>query len=89
MGTFFKCNKCGECCRNLHQSEIYEFLHDGDGICRYLKNNICTIYDNRPELCNIALCYEKYFNGVYTKEEYIALNEEGCKALWEKRKQKS
>lgn len=32
----FMCDKCGECCKNLHKSLIYKDLYNGDGICRYL-----------------------------------------------------
>ena len=35
----FICDKCGECCRNLHKSDLYKELNNGNGICRYLKEN--------------------------------------------------
>lgn len=40
----FKCNMCGECCRNPDKSPVYNELHDGDGVCRYLDGNECSIY---------------------------------------------
>lgn len=53
----FECDKCGECCRNLNKSSLYDELHDGDGICKYLKGNICSIYDKRPILCRVDESY--------------------------------
>lgn len=76
-----KCDKCGKCCRNLDKSEIYKDLHNGNGICRYLKDNLCTIYENRPLLCRVDEGYDKYFKNIYTREEYYKLNEESCLEL--------
>ena len=80
----FRCNCCGECCRNLDQSEIYNELNRGDGICKYLDGNMCSIYDDRPLMCRVDECYEIYFKGFYTKEEYDNLNYKVCKKLQHK-----
>ena len=56
----FRCNKCGECCRNLQGISIYADLDRGDGICKYLKGNLCSIYNERPLLCRIDDCYEHF-----------------------------
>ena len=77
----FHCDKCGECCRHLPALEIYEALHDGDGVCRYLSKNICTIYENRPLMCRVDEAYEKIFSASMTREEYYRLNENACEAL--------
>ena len=77
----FKCDRCGECCRNLHKSPIYEDLHDGDGICRYLDGNECSIYEERPVLCRIDECYGIYFKDKLSYEDYIQLNYKFCKEL--------
>lgn len=70
----FKCDKCGECCRNLNKSEIYKELDRGDGICKYLKGNLCSIYELRPLLCRVDESYEKFFKNMMTKEKYYKLN---------------
>ena len=32
----------------------------GDGACLYLtKDNLCEIYDSRPEVCNVKTMYKK------------------------------
>lgn len=77
----FKCDKCGECCRNLHKSPLYKDLHDGDGVCRYLKGNECSIYENRPLICRIDDSYEVFFKQELSYEEYLQLNYESCKIL--------
>lgn len=77
----FKCNKCGLCCRNLNKSNIYDFLNRGDGVCKYLKENICSIYENRPIVCRVDDCYEIFFKKIYSRDEYYKLNYEGCMQL--------
>lgn len=77
----FKCDKCGECCRHLDASELYKGLYRGDGICRYLNQNICSIYEDRPLLCRIDDAYEVYFKSQMTKEEYYKLNYDGCQTI--------
>ena len=77
----FKCSQCGECCRHLDRSELYRELDRGDGVCRYLKGNLCSIYENRPLLCRIDESYDKYFSEIYTRDEYYRLNEQACKIL--------
>lgn len=77
----FKCNKCGKCCKNLDKSEVYAFLDRGDGICKYLKDNLCSIYEDRPLMCRVDTSYEVYFRDTYPIEEYYKLNYEICKKL--------
>ena len=77
----FECDRCGSCCRHLDRSELYKSLDRGDGICRYLSDNKCTIYDQRPLLCRVDEGYEKFFSEIYTKEEYYRLNKQACRYL--------
>lgn len=44
----FECDSCGLCCMNIYKSEIYSELDRGDGVCKYLSGNLCSIYENRP-----------------------------------------
>ena len=53
----FKCDKCGECCRHLNESDLYIELDRGDGVCKYLDGNLCSIYENRPLHCRIDESY--------------------------------
>ena len=77
----FECKQCGNCCRHLDRSELYKDLDRGDGVCRYLKDNLCSIYEDRPLLCRIEESYNEVFSEVYTKEEYYRLNEEDCRNI--------
>ena len=78
----FQCTKCGLCCRNLKNSDLYKDLDNGNGICIHLdtETNLCKIYNNRPEKCNIEQSY-KFFINIMTKDEYYQLNYNACKKL--------
>ncbi len=74
----FKCDKCGQCCKNLDKSSVYAELHNGDGICKYLDGNLCSIYSTRPILCRVDESYEVYFKNIMTRDKYEELNQEVC-----------
>jgi len=82
MDKTFICNRCGLCCRNIHLSKELANFHNGNGICFYLdqETDLCTIYENRPTICNVEKSYEKYA-AYYSEEEYLALNYKGCELL--------
>jgi Fe-S-cluster containining protein len=50
----------------------------GNGVCRYLVNNLCNIYENRPRICNIEELYSSCFKKIITKNEYLIMNIEAC-----------
>lgn len=77
----FICDCCGCCCRNLDKSELYLELDRGDGICKYLDGNLCSIYENRPLLCRVDECYDLFFHEYMTREEYYQLNITECQKL--------
>ena len=84
MGVFiFKCDKCGLCCKNLKNNNIYSYLDRGDGVCYYFDEitNLCKIYDNRPIICNVEKAYNVFFSNRMSYEEYIKLNTEACKKI--------
>ena len=78
----FPCNHCGACCRNLGNSPLYAQLDRGDGICCHLNtsNNLCGIYETRPEICRVADMFSA-FEGHLTWPEYVDLNQRCCDAL--------
>ena len=78
----FFCDKCGSCCKVLKFIPELSEYDRGDGICKYLKDNLCTIYTNRPEICNVEKTYKR-FSDKYSKEEYYKLVAEYCKKLKE------
>ena len=74
----FMCDKCGKCCRNLDKSPIYAELHNGNGVCKYLDGNLCSIYENRPLLCRVDERFDKFFKNTMPLEKYYKLNYEFC-----------
>ena len=81
----FLCDKCGKCCRNLKKSSLFAELDRGDGVCRYLEGNLCSIYDTRPLLCRVEDCYNLFFKDSMSKEEFYNLNYKVCQDLKEEK----
>lgn len=62
-----KCDKCGICCKLFRVLELPHELKqfdDGTGKCKYLRNNLCEIYPNRPAVCNSEWVYENLFKNL-------------------------
>lgn len=78
----FPCDCCG-CCRNLKKSELYAELDRGDGICRYLSGNLCSIYEDRPLFCRVDECYDLFFSDDMTREKFYEINKAECRKLKE------
>jgi Fe-S-cluster containining protein len=78
----FKCDCCGLCCRSLKKVPALANFDRGDGVCIHLRDdNLCSIYEHRPEICNVDLMYVKFYSSIYTKEEYYKLNEKQCEKI--------
>lgn len=60
----FPCEKCGRCCRAVK--------------CGLLKGNLCTIYEHRPDCCNVNKMTE--VRGMDKKTAY-AINKRACETL--------
>lgn len=57
-------------------------FENGRGECIHLtKNNLCDIYDSRPDICNIEKMYELYFKSTMTYDEYLRENYKACVKL--------
>ena len=56
-------------------------LHNGDGVCRFLRGNMCSIYETRPLICRVDESYEAFFKEQMSYEAYIQLNYACCKLL--------
>lgn len=77
----FPCDQCGECCRNLQMSELYKELDRGDGVCKFLDGNLCSIYQTRPLLCRIDESYDRFFKDSMTRDEFYRANLQVCSKL--------
>jgi Fe-S-cluster containining protein len=56
---------------------------DGSGVCRCLENNLCSIYEKRPLVCNIEAMYMYFFKATITEEQFIIENLKACRILAE------
>lgn len=81
----FVCDKCGACCRNLNRSPLYAELDKGNGVCRHLVGNLCSIYEDRPLLCRVDESYEAFFKDYMTRVEFYRMNYACCKMLKEEK----
>ena len=79
VSIMFHCDQCGECCRNLDKSPLYKDLDRGDGVCRYLCGNLCSIYETRPLLCRVDACYELFFQELVSRDEFYEMNYRVCR----------
>jgi len=83
IDTLFPCTKCGICCQNLHLNVLYKDLDRGDGTCRFFNEGelLCSVYDDRPKICNIDVMYKNNFVTSYSKQEFYELNLKECNVL--------
>ena len=77
----FFCVACGECCRHITEVPLAKDLDRGDGTCIYLKDNMCQIYQKRPNICNSDFVYNNYYSWDYTEKEYYDMNHAICRTL--------
>lgn len=76
-----KCGNCrAYCCRVI--GKLDPSLDRGDLCCKHLtEDNKCDIYENRPLICNTDRLYDTLYKDIMTREEYDAVNAQGCAAL--------
>jgi Fe-S-cluster containining protein len=53
-------------------------LDIGNGVCKYLAGNLCTIYETRPLICDVEAMYAAYFEETKTWAEFISMNIHSC-----------
>lgn len=77
----FYCSRCGLCCKHIDKIPQLSEYHDGDGVCRYLVDNKCSIYESRPDICNVDYVYKTFFSEIYSLQEFYELNYYVCNEL--------
>lgn len=78
----FQCDRCGECCRHIGVFPFMRKYDRGDGVCVHLTgDNLCDIYDERPDFCDTYKLYERIYSGSMSLEEYERMNEVACQAM--------
>ena len=53
----------------------------GDGICCHLNQNLCSIYEQRPLICNVQKMYDLFFRTKMDEQAYIQENLKVCLKL--------
>lgn len=81
MLSEYPCNSCGLCCKNLDHIEELKEYDRGDGVCIHLKNDLCSIYEERPLICRIDKMYDKVFYKQFSKKDYYIENLKACQKL--------
>lgn len=82
----FSCDCCGECCRHINGIVELEELCLPDGSCKYLlPNNKCSIYDDRPLICQIDGYYKAVMYRFMSLEDFYDINNKACIELKERR----
>ncbi len=77
----FQCIQCGLCCRKIDKVPELNDFHNGNGICKYLNNNKCSIYETRPDICNVEIMYQKEYYKYMSKKEFYEENYKVCQLL--------
>jgi len=92
----FNCNECGLCCKkigdvlnspieNIDKSlrdavRDFPYKVDEKGVCEKLVDYKCSVYENRPLLCNINAMF-KVQKLTKSLKCWHKINKEGCKIL--------
>lgn len=81
MSEPFNCWQCGACCKLVGLHPEGKDLDRGDLACKHLtSDNMCSIYDDRPDICSVRTMWEKEPLGL-TWDGYKELTTEICKVL--------
>ena len=82
----FPCTGCGLCCQNIGLIPQLKEFDLGNGICKFLKNSQCEIYENRPDICNIEKMFDlQYKNHFKSKTDFYIENAKVCNSLQEEK----
>lgn len=77
----FECDRCGLCCRLIGNVPQLKHFDRGDGVCVHLTcDNLCDIYDHRPEVCSVDRMYSR-FAAKLSKDEYLDAMSTSCTML--------
>jgi len=68
----FLCSQCAACCKSagMLNAQEHGLPVKKDGSCGHLVGNICSIYEDRPDICRVEKMLSKK-DGQSRKEYYI------------------
>lgn len=83
MNEVFPCSSCGACCKSIQLSPLTAWLDRGDGVCKHFDDteNVCSIYESRPEICNVRVMYDKHYKNCCDWTEFVFINQQVCEEL--------
>ena len=93
----FECTGCELCCKEIGHiigsiapmewmqkaTDEFPYKANADGSCEKLIDNKCSVYDDRPLLCNIERMADEAEVEI-NKEVWYKMNYIGCKMLQDK-----
>lgn len=79
----FPCSQCGNCCRIVGKSFWGKSMALADGSCKWFdkRTNLCTIYSERPLMCNVDECYKKFYSKQMSINDFYKINQQVCNRL--------
>ena len=77
----FLCSQCGACCRAAGRinAEKFGLPVKADGSCGHLVGNLCSIYDDRPDVCRTEKMIHKLPH--QSEKDYYILATKACHTL--------
>ena len=89
----FECTQCALCCKNLGRAlsqeypewmqptvDAFPYKAKENGHCEMLVDDHCSVYENRPLMCDINRAAEE-LDMEMSKDEWFDMNTEACKQL--------
>lgn len=55
-----------------------EDFDSGDGTCKYLRKNLCTVFEQRPNICRTEYMFRKYYSKTMTYAEFETKSLDAC-----------
>ena len=82
----FPCTKCGCCCHRIDKvfeaigsnDLVFPYKWDATGKCEKLIDNMCSIYETRPLICNIK-AMQKLLH--INRHDFYKINAEACNKM--------
>lgn len=81
----FPCSGCGLCCTKidiigkLYGKDVFPYSWDETGRCEKLTDdNKCSIYNDRPLICNVDDMFDAVYHKQMTREEFYRANADLC-----------
>ena len=80
----YPCKQCGCCCKNIPKIRELEVFDRGDGVCKFFEENKCSIYENRPQLCQGDYVYHSFFFDKMSVADFHTESKKWCDLLRQK-----